>query len=153
IGFATVMPEYFETVHEVLLSEEQNTASARRLIIEDIVADPAFTQSREHEILVPAGIRSLQSSALISRSRRVVGRLSTFSQNPRHLTEAQLHLIDILVRQSTVLVGRTRAYDLLRGSEERLRAVVQTAVDGIITFDERGVIKSVNPAAEKAFGY
>jgi PAS domain S-box-containing protein len=40
-----------------------------------------------------------------------------------------------------------------RESEERLNAVVATAVDGIITIDGRGVIDAFNPAAERLFGY
>ena len=41
----------------------------------------------------------------------------------------------------------------LRDREARLDAVLQTAVDGIITIDERGIIESVNAATELIFGY
>ncbi|CAA7618076.1 PAS domain S-box protein [Magnetospirillum sp. UT-4] len=49
--------------------------------------------------------------------------------------------------------GRFDAARRLRLSEERTRAILGAAVDGIITIDAGGAIRMVNPAAERIFGY
>ncbi len=43
--------------------------------------------------------------------------------------------------------------DSLRHSESQVRAIVETAVDAIITADQRGVINTFNPAAERIFQF
>jgi two-component system CheB/CheR fusion protein len=48
---------------------------------------------------------------------------------------------------------RKRAEQALQDREERLQVILNTAADAIITIDHRGIIQSVNTAAERMFGY
>ena len=45
------------------------------------------------------------------------------------------------------------AKNALRLSEERLRSVLATTPDGIITINARGIVDSFSPSAERLFGY
>jgi len=49
-------------------------------------------------------------------------------------------------------IALTQKWELERQSQQKMRAIVETAADGIITFHEDGVIESCNGAACQLFG-
>ena len=48
---------------------------------------------------------------------------------------------------------RNKSEQELQRSEAKTRAILETAVDGIITIDPQGMILTANPATERIFGY
>ncbi|HWQ92783.1 MAG TPA: PAS domain S-box protein [Clostridia bacterium] len=65
---------------------------------------------------------------------------------------------DELVRRLRALEARTgkrtgAPVGSINEDAQRLQAILQSAVEGIITIDERGIVDSFNPAAEAIFGY
>jgi two-component system sensor kinase FixL len=51
------------------------------------------------------------------------------------------------------ITEQKRVEQALRGSEARWRAIVESAVDGIVVIDARGHVEAFNRAAERLFGY
>jgi PAS domain S-box-containing protein len=58
----------------------------------------------------------------------------------------------LIVSNSYSFVMVRRQVTKLEGIENRIRSIIENILDGMITVDEAGVIRSMNPAAEKMFG-
>ncbi|NWL19155.1 histidine kinase [Pseudomonas umsongensis] len=67
-----------------------------------------------------AGIRSAQTTPLMSRNGNLLGMISTHWSEPHEPSERDLRLLDILARQAADLLERTMAEEALRTREQEL---------------------------------
>ncbi len=89
------------------------------------------------------------------RCREVRGRRKDGTTFPLHLSVGQTELSGEPAFTGILhdLSRRVAIEDALRKSEERVRSIVESAVDGIIVIDDRGSIQAFNPSAERLFGH
>ncbi len=99
--------------------------------------------------------RETSERKIIGIGREVVGRRKDGSTFPMDLSvgEAKQDGDAVFVGIIRDLTRRKSNERALRETVSRLRAVVKTAVDGVILIDERGSVLMFNPACERLFGY
>jgi two-component system sensor kinase FixL len=96
-----------------------------------------------------------REATIIGTGREVSGRRRDGSVFPLHLSVGEM-TIGREQKFTGMLHDLSRRKELenqLRASEGRWRAIVESAVDGIIVIDSHGRIEAFNPAAERLFGY
>ena len=85
---------------------------------------------------------------------RTIGVLAvqTYSPGVRY-GEREKEILEFVSTQVAMAVERSRAEVEVRASEARLKAIIDAALDAVITMDGDGVIRSWSPQAERAFGW
>src|SRR5439155_21607722 len=129
------------------------TAAFRRevVIVSDIAQDPLWTSYRE--LALPHGLRACWSTPIFSNSGAVLGTFAMYYRTSRLPTAAERDLVERSVYLASIAIQRQRASDAERGGAERLKGVIDSALDAVITMDASGVITGWNPQAEMVFGW
>lgn len=102
-----------------------------------------------------ANYRETHDRKIIGIGREVEGRRKDGTVFPVDLAVSETSTGDgpIFTGILRDITERKRAAEDIRRERALLKAVVETAVDGIMTIDELGAIQSANPAIERIFGY
>ncbi len=79
--------------------------------------------------------------------------LEFFSPKASQPDPELLQMLGVIAGQIGHLLERKQAEETLRDTVLRKTAILESALDPIITFDRKGTIMEWNPAAERIFGY
>ena len=115
----------------------------------DIEIDPGLPRA---QVALAAGLRAAFGFPVMSGGA-VLGAMEFFTRDARGPDGPLLASAAILGSQIGEFVVRRKAEEAVRVSEARTRAVLDSALDAVITINDRGEVLEFNRAAEQIFGY
>jgi PAS domain S-box-containing protein len=124
-------------------------ATGEPAFTEDLAGDPLFACAPQ---AADAGLRSAVAFPLEGASG-VVAVTEAFSTSPVIADEALLATLLSIGRRVGQFVDKRRALDAVSRSEARKRAILDAALDCIITMDSDGAVVEANAALERVFGW
>jgi PAS domain S-box-containing protein len=90
-----------------------------RLIVQDVLTCDFLGGSADFDVLVEMGIRSVQSTPLLSRDGSLLGMISTHWKAPHTPEERELRLLDLLARQAADFLERRANEEALKDADRR----------------------------------
>jgi PAS domain S-box-containing protein len=123
--------------------------SGRAAWLADVSQDDNFSRA---EAAAAAGLRAAFCFPIRGASG-ILGAVEFFAKETRAPDTHLLDLMDTLGGQLGDYVERKLAEEKLQVSDARKTAVLQSAIDCIISMDHQGRVVDFNPAATRTFGY
>jgi len=117
----------------------------------DDVAHASFPESLKR-VVIAEGIHALAFIPL-PLAGRLIGEFRAYFDDPHVFARANVDLAVTIARQLGFSIERIRTERALRESEAQKSAILQSALDAIITMDQEGRIVDFNPAAEALLHY
>jgi len=108
-GFKEDFLKFFDSVRKNDAACGAAMGTAKQIIVDDVLTSEIFVGLAAQKVLVDAGVRAVVSTPLMSSKERPLGVLSTHFARPRHPTERQLRLANILARQAADYLERKQA--------------------------------------------
>ena len=103
-GFNQVFLEYFDSVHPGQAACGMALQAGRRVVVSDVTNSPIFRSTDTLEVLLDAGVRSVQSTPLVGTSGTVLGMLSTHYRAVGKLASRDMRIVDHFAGRATAII-------------------------------------------------
>jgi diguanylate cyclase (GGDEF)-like protein/PAS domain S-box-containing protein len=155
---AVLEDEWPFAIHVALLKPISQLVSAQQAAVR--TAYENSVETGRQQIVLDIAFLTLVILLILTFAMRIVkaltGRLDTATEVARHVATGDWNA-DSEDTSPDEVGHLLRAIHHMRGQvrsrQERLRAVLDNTAEGIITFDESGIIESFNQSAEQLFGW
>ena len=132
-GFEDPFLNFFASVRDDASACAAAIRSGERVIVEDVRESEIFAGQPSKDVLIDAGVCAVTSTPLMASSGNLLGMISTHFVTPHRPSERELHLMDLLARQTADYLERKRADEIeatlvseIQHRNNNLLAVIQT---------------------------
>ncbi|WP_424631789.1 PAS domain S-box protein [Bradyrhizobium sp. SYSU BS000235] len=124
-----------------------------QVIAPDLALETRWASHAWCPMAVAHGLRACWSTPILSTMGKVVGVFAIYYDTPQTPTPEQQQLVAQFSHVASIAIERAQSDAKLKQGEARKAAILNAALDCIITIDHEGRVIEFNPAAEQTFGY
>ncbi len=131
--------------------------SAEALVVDDLRRHPRL---QSHPALQELGVVGYAGVPVVTADGHVLGAFCVAAREPRAWSDDDVAALQDLSAAAATEIDLRRAigdmddqHRRLRDSEARKAAILESALDCVVTMDAEGRVVDFNPAAERTFGY
>jgi two-component sensor histidine kinase len=132
-GFGDSFLNFFASVRDDASACASAMRSGERVIVEDVRESEIFAGQPSRDVLLDASVRAVTSTPLMASTGNLLGMISIHFADPHLLSERELHLMDLLGRQTADYLERKRADEIqttlsreIQHRSNNLLSVIQT---------------------------